>query len=251
MTPISRRSLLLGALGIGAAGAGLVLSRSDDRPTALVYRGPASSEGCPEAVGRLLEAQSFRVVYCGPDEEVDVSAESLAGAQVYAQPGGGSLRPAWRHTRDYAPALRDFVSAGGNYLGFCLGAYLAGDDPGYALFPGQVRQYIGTAGATITDTKSTVVGVDWRGDSRSLYFQDGASFTVPDDDWSAVGGEVLARYRNGAVAAVVAPHGRGRIGLVGPHPEADASWYRAAGLRSPAGDNFDLAHDLIGATLAR
>ncbi|MGW4479655.1 BPL-N domain-containing protein [Rhodococcus triatomae] len=258
MSPIGRRGLLVGAAAVGAAGVAAAvgiprLAAPDDLAVALVYRGPAASPGCPEAVAHLLESAPtpLRAVYVGPDEDADVDADSLAGAVVYAQPGGGDLAPAWRHTHGYAPVLRDWVGAGGTYLGFCLGAYLAGDDPGYGLLPGaRVRQYIGTDDATVHDTGETVVAVTWRDQPRHMYFQDGTVFRARGDDWGAVGATVLARYPNDTVAAVVAPYGTGRVGLVGPHPEADASWY-APNLTNPDGIRFDLGHDLVETTLTR
>lgn len=258
MSPVSRRRFLIGATGVGAVGAAAALglphaTRRDARPVALVHRGPATCSGCAESVAYLLETAPapLRAVYVGPDEEVDVTPESLSGATLYAQPGGGTVGPAWRRTRVYAPYLREWVQAGGTYLGFCLGAYLAGSDPGYRLFPGRVRQYIGTDDATVADTADTVVDVSWRGRRRHMFFQDGTAFSVPGGDWDAVGATVLARYPNETVAAVVTPYGSGRVGLVGPHPEADESWYRGPGLTNPDGIRFDLGHDLIGTALAR
>ena len=60
------------------------------RPRAMVYRGPAACDDCPEAVGHLLETspQNFEVIYAGPDEDVEVTAQSLRSVQLYAQPGG-------------------------------------------------------------------------------------------------------------------------------------------------------------------
>jgi hypothetical protein len=37
--------------------------------------------------------------------------------------------------------------------------------------------------------------------------------------------------------------------VVGPHPEADASWYAAYNLTDPDGPDADLAHDLIDAVM--
>lgn len=57
---------------------------------------------------------------------------------------------------------------------------------------------------------------------------------------------VLGRYLSGAIAALVAPYGRGSIGLVGPHPEADKSWYSAK-LVNPDGIDYTPGYDLISA----
>jgi hypothetical protein len=61
-----------------------------ERPQALVYRGRATSDQCPEAVTRLLETAKnhFNVTYCGPDEAFDIFPDVLAQAAVYAYPGG-------------------------------------------------------------------------------------------------------------------------------------------------------------------
>lgn len=67
-------------------------------PKALVYRGPAACDGCPEAVAQLLESSPwrFKVVYVGPSENVDLDENSLEGVDVYAQAGGPGTRVASR-----------------------------------------------------------------------------------------------------------------------------------------------------------
>ncbi|UWZ59743.1 hypothetical protein Daura_24895 [Dactylosporangium aurantiacum] len=221
---------------------------SGGRPLALVYRGQAACAGCSEAVAALLRGApgGFRTEFCGPGEDRPLSAESLADATVYAQPGGGDVRQAWRRLRGYADAVRGFVHGGGNYLGFCLGAYLAGADSGFGLLSGVgVEGYIYSAEAKIRDTDDTVVGVDWRGQRRHMYFQDGALFRPR----AGATVTVLARYDTGGAAAVVTGYGAGHVGLVGPHPEADPSWYADAGLTNPDGIRYDLGFDLIETTL--
>jgi glutamine amidotransferase-like uncharacterized protein len=209
-------------------------------PLALVHRGRGSA-GCAEAVAGLLRGspRGFDVRYVGSR---DLTAGLLSGAAVYAQPGGGGLRPAWWRLRRHRRAMREYVAAGGRYLGFCLGGYLAGATPGFGLLPGDTDQYITSAGATVTSTVDTLVEVEWRGRRRELFFQDGPAFSV---DSTA---NVLARYPNGEVAALVAGFGDGRVGVVGPHPEATDDWFDDAGLaRRPAAD---LGHDLIEEVMA-
>ncbi|WP_327004341.1 hypothetical protein OHA72_56450 [Dactylosporangium sp. NBC_01737] len=58
---------------------------------ALVYRAPASSPDCPQAMAALLESSrcGYDVRYVGPDKDVPVSTLAVAGAAMYAKPGGG------------------------------------------------------------------------------------------------------------------------------------------------------------------
>ncbi|KAA0016577.1 hypothetical protein FOY51_26000 [Antrihabitans cavernicola] len=225
------------------------LDRLDNRPVALVYRGPASCAGCSEAVAHLLQTHPtpFRAVFCGPDEDTPLTAASLAKAVVYAQPGGGTLSPAWRKMRAHAHDLRTWVHGGGHYLGFCLGGYLAGSSPGFGLVPGGIGRYIDSDEATVHNTDDTVIPIRWRHQQRHMFFQDGPTF--PDATHTAT--TVLARYDNDLPAALVATYGAGRVGVVGPHPEADLTWYTGIGLTNPDGIRYDLGHDLIAATIHR
>jgi glutamine amidotransferase-like uncharacterized protein len=218
------------------------------RPLALVYRGPATLPGCPEAVADLLTAGPWDldVRFTGPREALPLSAESLASALVYAQPGGGRLSHAYRKLRRRREAVRDFVRGGGRYLGFCLGGYLAGATPGFGLLPGDTDQYISSAGRTVHDDSDTLVEVVWRGRPRTVFFQDGPYFVL-DDSARAAGTRVLATYTNGLPAALVTGFGAGRVAVTGPHPEATADWYTDNGL--PVHDARDLAVDLVSAAL--
>ncbi|MFD0920586.1 BPL-N domain-containing protein [Saccharopolyspora rosea] len=213
-------------------------------PVAVVYRGPATSPGCAEAVAELLAASAwrFRVRLAGADE---LAAGALRDAALYAQPGGGDLAPAYRRMRRHRARIREFVRSGGRYLGFCLGGYLAGATPGFGLLPGDTDQYIASAGASVPDESDTVVRVRWRDRPRHVYFQDGPHF------WFEPGAEptVLATYDNGTVAAAVVRFGAGAVGVCGPHPEADESWYAEHGLSNPDGIRPDLGHDLIDTTM--
>jgi glutamine amidotransferase-like uncharacterized protein len=262
----SRRHLLtrvapLGALGLAAACGSSASSPKQpapsstsvagkpDRPLALVYRGPAGCKGCAEAVVALLESgpSPFRTAYCGPDEPRTLSAESLAGAALYAQPGGGDdLDAAWAAMRPFAGALRTWIRDGGHYVGFCMGGFLAGSDPGFSILPGDSGEYITAPGATVHTDDDAIVAVRWRGSERSIYFQGGPYFSVPEGDRATI----LGTYSNGLVAAMVAPFGSGSVGVTGPHPEAPASWYQDAGLVVPDPLPFDLGRNLVETTMA-
>lgn len=234
--------------GVASAGAMTGLrAGSESRPLAVVYRGPASLPGCPEAVATLLQnsPRRFRTIFVGPGEQTPISASVLAGAAVYAQPGGPSLSKGWAAMSEYAEIVRNYVAGGGAYLGFCLGGYLAGATPGFDLLPGDTWQYITAADATVRTTKSARITVNWRGAPQTLYFQDGPAF------WLRKGADahVIATYAGGQPAALVAPYGAGRVGVVGPHPEADRTWFGR--LDSTGAIHPELGYDLIEETLAR
>jgi hypothetical protein len=219
-------------------------------PVALVYRGPASTEGCPEAVAAALERSRWdlQVRFVGPREESPLERSVLAGARLYAQPGGGGLRRAYRKMKHSAGAIQEFVRSGGGYLGFCLGGYLAGETPGFGLLPGDADRFISSPGAQPSHDGDTLMTLSWGDRRRQMFFQDGPWF---DLDPARGPADVLAAYDNGLPAAVVAPFGAGAVGVVGPHPEATPDWYRDSGLPVPADLSADLAQDVIDRVMER
>ena len=210
----------------------------------MIYRGPAGAPGCSEAVAALLESAPapFRTEYCGPEERLPLARHTLAGAALYAQPGGGDdLQAAWEDMRDFADPLRSWIRGGGRYVGFCMGGFLAGSGPGFDILPGDSGEYASSAGSTVHDDGDAEVALTWRGDQRTVYFQGGPYFSITPGAEATV----VARYSNGLVAAMVAPYGSGRVGVVGPHPEAPAKWYRDSGFTPPEPLPFDIGYDLV------
>lgn len=224
---------------------GAAMTGGRDPRLALVYRGKATLPGCPEAVGAALEQAGMTVAYVGPREKRHLNAETLAEAAIYAQPGGGDLDDAWPRLQDSTEDIQTFVRDGGSYLGFCLGAYLAGDDPGFDLLPGRVDQYVVSKGASITHERDALITLDWDGAARTMYFQDGAIMYPGALAGAGAGAQVVAHYDNGGVAAMVSSYGSGRVGVVGPHPEASLDWYVDVGLTPPQPLAVDLAVDLV------
>lgn len=196
-----------------------------ERSLAAVYRGPAACQGCPEAAASLLEESGgFTVLYIGPNESRSVTAEGLADLSLYVQPGGfDDVGLAMEHLgKESTDAITDWVKGGGRYLGFCMGAYLAGSDPGMGLLsPGDTTAYAESAESLVNGSEEAVIPVEWDDELRYQYAQDAAVITE-----SGVAGErVLSRFTNGTVNALVRPVGDGAVGVVGTHPEATADWF--------------------------
>lgn len=213
---------------------------------AIVYRGPASLPGCPEAIADVLAEVGVPYRFVGPAEPLGLSRDTLASASLYVQPGGGEVEESWPLLARHAPAIREFVAGGGRYLGVCLGAYLASDDPGFGFLPAGADQYISMPGASIRHPGDASVTLRWRGRARQAYFQDGPYFEIAEDART----QVLGRYPNGAVAAAVCSYGAGRVGVVGPHLEATPDWFTDVGLEPPSPGTLDLACDLLAALLS-
>ena len=223
-----------------------------EQPLALIYRGPASSPGIPADTAAFLRtcSQHFRVEFCGPHPgDLPVEAGTLARAALFVQPGGGDdFAAAWDAVRSYGGPLRRFIHDGGRYLGICMGGYLAGSGPGFDLLPGNCDDYTKTRLAAVRTARNAVIAVRWptphRTPVRRVFYQDGPYF------WLRPGARarVLAHYTNGLIAAMTTPYGAGTVGVCGPHPEANRSWYEQAGLRYP-GATYDLGHELVDAVM--
>ncbi len=209
---------------------------SASRPKALVYRGPAACDGCPESVAHLLRTSpsQYEVKYAGPKEEVAITAERLAEVDVFAVPGGPG--GTWsKYLKPYKNIVRDFVADGGRYMGFCLGAYFAGR-PGFNFLPshGQTNEECTQPGAQVKNRTNTMIQVDWtyqegpkagQTEKQWMFFQDGAVILLHDDDNVGDGGAILGRYSsNGDVAATITPFGKGWVAITGPHVEATKDW---------------------------
>ncbi|ALX15591.1 biotin--protein ligase [Burkholderia cepacia JBK9] len=241
--------LLVASSVVHAAATGDASRGAASRPVALVYRGPAACDGCPEAIAARLQESDyrFRVIYVGPAERLKITPAALAGAALYVQPGGGQDIPGAAASigRNSIKAVRQYVANGGRYLGLCMGAYLAGEQ-GFRLVAGDIDSEVDRPGSTLHGIADTVTPVVWRGKKRWIYYQDGAMLpAVP----AGSGGVVLATYPNNDIAAATYRYGKGRVGLAGPHPEADESWYRQNRLKNPDGVLPDMAYDLIDATM--
>lgn len=144
------------------------------------------------------------------------------------------LDDAWAETKATAPVIRNFVSQGGRYLGFCLGAYLAGHTPGFKLLPrgADTDSEIDQKKAQVTTDIDTIIQVDWTFSSgpkagqtakdQWIYFQEGAVIKGLKPSKTSF---VLGRYsKSGGVAASLNQYGKGWVGLIGPHPEATQEW---------------------------
>ena len=116
--------------------------------------------------------------------------------------------------RKTAGRIANFVESGGKYLGICMGAYWAGKHYFDILNGTDAVQYIKRPTADIRRSYGTVAPITWEETGYNMYFYDGCTFTGNDFD-------TVARYANGDPMAII----KGKIGLIGCHPESLSYWY--------------------------
>ncbi len=193
--------------------------------------------GCPEAMANVLRKDTrhkWNIKFVGESEAQKLNSASLAGVDLYVQPGGGTINADWpKLTTTGQQAVRQYTEGGGNYLGLCLGGFFAGQfgNVGWGWIPG-VGTYQGPKYANREIVKTT-----WSGTTRYMWWEGGSHFGT-----TKPGTEVLGVHENGKAASVVVPAGAGEAAGIGPHGEADSSWYSKTALRTDT-DGFD--HDLV------
>jgi glutamine amidotransferase-like uncharacterized protein len=131
--------------------------------------------------------------------------------------------------------IRNFAHGGGRYMGFCLGAYLAGKSALDLMTSGiDVGSETLQKNAQVHGDEDTTIQLNWKFNAstgspklekaRWAYFQEGATMLGLEDSDP----HVVARYSaNQDVAASVTPYGKGFVGLVGPYPEAYELWCKS------------------------
>ena len=116
----------------------------------------------------------------------------------------------------HGDSIRRYIQGGGRYLGICMGAYWADRHYLNVLRDVEAKQYIRQPGTCTRRYYSKAVECEWNGRTDRFFFYDGPAFIGDESKF-----ETIARYANGDPAAII----QGKIGLIGPHLEAEEYWY--------------------------
>lgn len=215
-----------------------------------VLKAAGVCEGCAEAVSKMLFTAGLRSQILGPEQ-----LKAAVGPRDLVVIGGGDPEGEgeWTLKQSLVKAgafdwLKAHIAGGGRYVGICAGAYLTEEwidreagEKGLDIFPGGIDNYS-------KDKSARYILTRWGGGrkERWVYFQDGPGMRPrPGADI-----ETLAVFEaGGVVAAAVFPYGRGKVGVVSPHPEADEEWARVGGLVDEDGTDYDLGVELVRRTL--
>ncbi len=137
--------------------------------------------------------------------------------QMIAVPGGfgdsDSYDSLFKHN---SKRVVEFVRNGGHYLGICMGAYWAGKHYLNILGDVEVEQYIKRPNADTRRPHAKNMPIIWNGVDDNMFFYDGCAFGPGQY-------EIVAKYMNDDPMAII----KGRIGLIGCHPESQPHWYES------------------------
>lgn len=195
------------------------------KPLILVYADhPMCSIDCADATCDVLnESGLYNAQMIGRDSfpYVPFLEEYVREADCIVFPGGlGDVDQFDNHLTHFTDMIQKYVYEGGKYLGICQGSYFAGKHYFNLLRGYDSVQHIKTQKASTRRSGPAVVDINWK--NRGLYpiyFHDGAAFVGEGN------ADVVARYKNGDAAALIQKRKKGKVAVMGPHPEAQKWWF--------------------------
>lgn len=230
---------------------------------ALIYKGPGSCEqtketqGCSEAAADRARAAGFLVKFVGPEEPV---SDIFLGAKVWIQPGGRAKKQIESMHPRLIEEIKKFVFAGGGYVGFCAGGFLATEKFGWetdkepfeangiGLITGKSWYYDLFDDHLDINNLAVIIKTKWLGQPREIYWELGPYFERQTSEH-----EVVATYpalpnsknQKEFILAMRGLAGKGRFYISATHPEAPQSWRDYYKIKDADGVDFDQAESMI------
>lgn len=251
------------------AGAFVLNCSAFAEPLALIYKGPGSCEqssvsgGCSEAAALAAQKAGFKTQYVGPNE--NVGEEKWRQAAVWIQPGGRARVQILTMSAKLVGQIRDFVSKGGGYVGFCAGMFLAADKFGWVDEEDPKNSFESAALGLISgygyyfdeydkelseDHLAKILKVSWADKSRYVYWELGPYFdrsVLKDKRYSVIANytDSKGKPRSDRIMTLQGTFGSGRVSLTAVHPEAPEDWRSYYKITDPDGLDIELASDMI------
>lgn len=147
----------------------------------------------------------------------EIEDDFFNNVDIVCFPGGiGDSDDFDTYFKHHGNLITNYIKRGGRYLGICMGAYWADKHYFNLLYGVESKQYIKQPKTCTRRYYSKPVECNWKGTPERIFFYDGPAFIGDESNF-----ETIARYSNGDPAAII----QGRIGLIGPHLEAEEYWY--------------------------
>lgn len=203
-----------------------------------IFDGPGVSESSGRVEEDLRRVQEFQIQRISVEQ---ITSGSLTGLDVVIFPGGsggGQGRGLGEAGRN---RVREFVAAGGGYVGICAGAYLASADYDWSLNLMDARvldrkhwaRGFGNVELTLAPDAAELLGLPAK---AALYYHQGPLLApagkkdIPDyQEWAKFATEVRKEGVPGGVmpgttAIAAGEFGAGRVLAISPHPERTEKW---------------------------
>ena len=202
--------------------------------------------------------------------EQTINGEWRKDAAAFIMPGGADLPYCKKLNGAGNAHIKEYVEAGGTYIGFCAGAYYGshycefhkGDTRGYevlgerelSFFPGAAAGPLLAPYDYASKAGSRIANIKWHqsDESYNVYFNGGCYFKDADQSRNV---RILANYTNagfdGLAAIVECQVGKGKALLCGVHPECGAENLQAEMIKASAEDVNHLQNNIIPGLLDR
>ena len=82
-------------------------------------------------------------------------------------------------------------------------------------------------------------------ETRWLYYAGGPYFKITDQELAAAQGEIIGYYPDGNIAGIKAHYGKGKVAVIGLHPEAGYWWKLAEKQIDHDGNDYAIAIDMV------
>ena len=202
---------------------------------AIYDHSPDQSGGGPKnLMSFLTREEGFACTVVSPET---IREQGLQSFDVLIMPGGSGSAQAEKLQAKGGETIKDFVKAGGGYVGICAGSYLASSNYDWSLNLINARVWDrahwarGTGEVTLCMTDPGQKLLSAGQEKVECYYGQGPLF-VPDDKPDLPGYEVLAAYETeiaekgapkgamtGTHAIIRSLYGQGRVICFSPHPE--------------------------------
>ena len=203
-------------------------------------------DGCAEALSKMLFTGGIHSQILGPEQ-----LKSSVGPNDLIIIGGGVPFADGEETikQDLLKVgafnwLKEHIYNGGRYIGICAGAYLTeewidqrANDHGLNIFPGKIDNYT-------KEEKAKLMSINWLPTQKNrLVFFEFGPYLHP---YPGAPVTIMARFnQDHSPAALIFPYGKGKVGLISPHLEADQPWFDMYNLNNKDGISYDIGIEFI------
>ncbi len=210
----------------------------------LLFTGTETSPGDVAALETILKTTHLTWATASSAELNGMAEDELRRYHLLIFPGGNFVTIGNSLSLSTIATIRNRVQNGLNYLGICVGAFLAGSFPQpYKSLNLTSGVQFGFYAAALRVHKAAVAITIAGGPTLDQYWEDGPQLT----GWGAV----VAKYPDGTPAVVQGTFGDGWVILTGVHTEATESWRRGMTFNTLSSTDNAFAATLIQAALNR